>query len=256
MEKNKDIADIEAAENRKRKVKKFLLCYHNFNVKNCKRASAEIRKIAAAVGTPISIAVVPSIGGVPESEAEYFCEQIEQFVKDGYEIILHGARHRADLFVKRNLFGKIALWLSHNGAEFAGLNKKMSQSLLDRSLALWKAHGLGKISGFVPPVWIDNKFLKKQALEVFDNYEDLGFIYKKTRKGFKAFGSPLFTFSAGPKFFLGIHMAIACIAFALPFGIPRLVFHNEDFRTIGEKRILNMVHYAAVMRDNIMYKDL
>ena len=108
MEINKDIADLESAENRKRMAKKFVLCYHNFNVKNCKRASAEIRKIAAAAGSPITIAVVPSIGGVPESEVEYFCEQIEQFIKDGYEIILHGARHRADLFVPgsvRWLFG-------------------------------------------------------------------------------------------------------------------------------------------------------
>ncbi len=256
MEINKDIADLESAENRKRKAKKFLLCYHNFNVKNCKRASVEIRKIAEAVGSPISIAVVPSIGGVPESEAEFFCEQIELFIKDGYEIVLHGARHRADLFVKRSWFGKVALWLSHNGAEFAGLNKRFSKALLDRGIALWNAHGLGKASGFVPPVWVDNKYLRAQVLEQFDNYEDMICIYKKKGKGIKTIGSPLFTFSVVPKLLLGSYMAIACLAFWSPFGTPRLVFHNEDFRNLGEKRVLSMVRYAAVMRENIMYKDL
>ncbi len=256
MEINKDIADLESAENRRRKAKKFLLCYHNFNVKNCKRASVEIRKIAEAVGSPISIAVVPSIGGVPESEAEFFRDQIEQFIKDGYEVILHGARHRADLFVNRSFFGRVALWLSRNGAEFAGLNKKISQSLLERGIALWNAHGLGKASGFVPPVWIDNKYLRHQALEHFDNYEDMTFIYKKKSNGVKVIGSPLFTFSVVPKILLGTYMAIACIVFWLPFGTPRLVFHSEDFRILGGKRVLSMARYAAVMRDNIMYKDL
>lgn len=256
MEINKDIADLELAENRKRMAKKFVLCYHNFNVKNCKRASTEIRKIAAAVGSPITIAVVPSIGGVPESEAEYFCEQIEQFIQDGYEIVLHGARHRADLFVKRSFFGKVALWLSHNGAEFAGLSKRFSQALLDRGMALWNAHGLGKASGFVPPVWIDNKYLRAQALKHFDNYEDMICIYKKKGENVKTFGSPLITFSALPKFLLGPYMAIACFIFWAPAGTPRLVFHSEDFRNLGEKRVLSMVRYAAVMRENVKYKDL
>ena len=67
MEINKDIADIRAAEAILHKKKKYLLCYHNFNVKNCKKSAEEIRKIATAAGSPISIAVVPSIGGVPES---------------------------------------------------------------------------------------------------------------------------------------------------------------------------------------------
>ena len=37
MEINKDIADIRAAEEILHKKKKYLLCYHNFNVKNCKK---------------------------------------------------------------------------------------------------------------------------------------------------------------------------------------------------------------------------
>ena len=179
MESNKDIVDIRAAEAILHKKKKYLLCYHNFNVKNCKKSAEEIRKIAAAAGSPISIAVVPSIGGVPESEADDFREEIGKFVQEGYEILLHGVRHNADLFIKRNPIGKLALAISHNGAEFAGLNKKVSQMLLNRSIALWKAHGFGRPSGFIAPVWLDNKHLKKQVLEEFNFYEDLFYIYRK-----------------------------------------------------------------------------
>lgn len=253
MEINKDIADLEAAEVRKSKRKKFLLCYHNFNVKNCTKSAAEVRKIAAAAGSPISVAVVPSIGAVPESEAELFREEIGKLMDEGYEILLHGARHRADLFVKRGPIGKLALSLSHNGAEFCGLSKKLSQSLMNRAVALWEAHGYGKPDGFVPPVWFGNPFLKDQALERFDNYENLCHVYKKDGR---KIASQILSFSILPKFLLGLSLLLACISMALPFGTPRLVLHTEDFKTIGEKRVASLVRLAVTLREKIQYKDL
>ena len=172
MEQNKDILDIQAAEANQHKKKKFILCYHSFSATNFKRARTQIRKLADAAGAPISIAVVPSIGAVPESEADEFREELEKFVQEGYEIMLHGARHRADLFIKRSLQGKFALWISNNEAEFAGLNERLTQTLLKRSLALWNAHGTEKPSGFIPPIWFGNKYLKNLALDIFDYYED------------------------------------------------------------------------------------
>lgn len=256
MEINKDIADLQAAEARMHKEKKYILCYHNFTVKNCKKAVGEIRKIAEAAGSPISIAVVPSVGGVPESEIEYFRDELEKFVNDGYEILLHGARHCADLFIHRNIIGKVALWFSNNGAEFAGLNERFSQALLNRSLALWKANGIGQTTGFIPPVWFANKHLQKQALEKFDHYEDLCHVYKKTDISFSATPSRVLTFSVIPRFLLGFAQSYACLTMLLPGGIPRLVIHNSDFQTIGEKRLLNMVRYASSLREKIMYRDL
>lgn len=256
MEINKDIADIEAAEAMQQKKKKFILCYHNFNAKNSKKAALQIRKLADAAGSPISIAVVPSIGGVPESEAEEFQNVIQQFVDDGYEIMLHGARHRADLAISRSIVGKFALWISSNEAEFAGLNEKFTIALLKRSLALWKANGSGSPSGFVPPIWFGNKFLKEHALEIFDYYEDLHYIYKRTETGAKRIRSKALSFSIVPNMLLGLSQTNACLQMLLPSGVHRLVFHEKDFHTIGEKRILNMVRYASTMREKVMYKDL
>ena len=256
MEHNKDIADIQAAEASSQKKKKFILCYHSFSVLNYKRASVQIRRIAEAAGAPISIAVSPSFGAAPESGAEQFREELEKFVQDGYEIMLHGARHRADLSLKRSLFGKIALWISNNEAEFAGINERFTQALLKRSLALWKAHGTGKPSGFIPPIWFGNKHLKKQALEIFDYYEDYHGIYHKVDGKIKKTNSGTHSFSIIPTALLGIAQTYACLRMLLPGGVHRLVFHDKDFRTIGEKRILNMVRYTSTMREKIMYRDL
>jgi len=256
MEQNKDIADIQAAEATFQKKKKFILCYHSFSVNNFKKASVQIRKIAEAAGSPISIAVIPAFGAAPESEAEQFREELENFVKEGYEIMLHGARHRADLSINRTISGKIALLVSNNEAEFAGLDERFTQALLKRSLALWKAHGTGKPSGFIPPIWFGNKFLKEQALEIFDYYEDFHGIYHKVDGKITKTRSSTLSFSIVPSPFIGLTQTYACLKMLLPGGVHRLVFHDKDFRTIGEKRILNMVRYTSTLREKIMYKDL
>ena len=256
MEQNKDIADIQAAEATFQKKKKFILCYHSFSVNNFKKASVQIRKLAEAAGSPISIAVIPAFGAAPESEAEQFREELEKFVKEGYEIMLHGARHRADLSLKRSISGKFALLISNNEAEFAGIDERFTQALLKRSLALWKAHGTGKPSGFIPPIWFGNKYLKEQALSIFDYYEDFHGIYQKVKGNIKKTRSSTLSFSILPTPLLGIAQTYACLKMLLPGGVHRLVFHDKDFRTIGEKRILNMVRYITSMREKIMYKDL
>ena len=256
MEQNKDIADIQAAEATFQKKKKFILCYHSFSVNNFKKASVQIRKLAEAAGSPISIAVIPAFGAAPESEAEQFREELDKFVKEGYEIMLHGARHRADLSLNRSIAGKLALLVSNNEAEFAGIDERFTQALLKRSLALWKAHGNGKPSGFIPPVWFGNKYLKEQALEIFDYYEDFHGIYQKVKGNIKKTNSATLSFSILPTPILGIAQTYACLRMLLPGGVHRLVFHDKDFRTIGEKRILNMVRYISTMREKIMYKDL
>ena len=256
MERNKDIADIQAAEATYQKKKKYILCYHSFSVNNFKKASVQIRKLAEAAGAPISIAVIPAFGAAPESEAEQFREELEKFVKEGYEIMLHGARHRADLSLKRSIAGKLALLVSNNEAEFAGIDERFTQALLKRSLALWKAHGTGKPSGFIPPIWFGNKYLKEQALSIFDYYEDFHGIYQKVKGNIKKTHSSTLSFSILPTLLLGIAQTYACLKMLLPGGVHRLVFHDKDFRTIGEKRILNMVRYASSKREQIMYKDL
>ena len=72
----------------------------------------------------------------------------------------------------------------------------------------------------------------------------------------KKYKSGTFSFSVYPVALLGILQTYACLKMLLPGGAHRLVFHEKDFRTIGEKRILNMVRYISTMREKIMYRDL
>ena len=276
MELNKDIADISAAEAESYKGKRFILCYHDYNIKNFESALVQIEKITKVVGSPISIAVVPSIGAVPEEERERFCESIEKLKASGHELLLHGARHAANLSKERSVLGKSALMFSNNVAEFAGLNEEESQALLDRSIALWHALGQEELPiGYVPPAWYDNNYLKDQILAKFKTYEDRTTIYKKRdlivsvhedadestekkaeEKPVEKFLSMGISFAGLPDISLGIAQTSACLTIQAPLGTPRLTIHHVDFTSIGEKRILNLVRYALSKREKIFYRDL
>ena len=286
MELNKDIADISAAEAENFKGKRFILCYHDYNIKNFESALVQIDKITKVVGSPISIAVVPAIGAAPEEERERFCESIEELKSEGHELLLHGARHAANLSKERSVFGKSALMFSNNVAEFAGLNEEESQALLDRSIALWHALGQEELPiGYVPPAWYDNNYLKDQILAKFKTYEDRTTIYKKSdlivsvnddeevetnaepvaenekepsgqednTEKFLSFG---ISFAGLPDISLGVAQTSACLTIQAPIGTPRLTIHHVDFTSIGETRVMNLIRYALSKREKIFYRDL
>jgi hypothetical protein len=286
MELNKDIADISAAEAENFKGKRFILCYHDYNIKNFESALVQIDKITKVVGSPISIAVVPAIGAAPEEERERFCESIEKLKSEGHELLLHGARHAANLSIERSVFGKSALMFSNNVAEFAGLNEEESQALLDRSIALWHALGQEELPiGYVPPAWYDNNYLKDQILAKFKTYEDRTTIYKKSdlivsvnddeevetnaepvaenekepsgkednTEKFLSFG---ISFAGLPDISLGVAQTSACLTIQAPIGTPRLTIHHVDFTSIGETRVMNLIRYALSKREKIFYRDL
>ena len=286
MELNKDIADISAAEAENFKGKRFILCYHDYNIKNFESALVQIDKITKVAGSPISIAVVPAIGAAPEEERERFCESIEKLKSEGHELLLHGARHAANLSKERSVFGKSALMFSNNVAEFAGLNEEESQALLDRSIALWHALGQEELPiGYVPPAWYDNNYLKDQILAKFKTYEDRTTIYKKSdlivsvnddeevetnaepvaenekepsskednTEKFLSFG---ISFAGLPDISLGVAQTSACLTIQAPIGTPRLTIHHVDFTSIGETRVMNLIRYALSKRKKIFYRDL
>lgn len=286
MELNKDIADISAAEAENFKGKRFILCYHDYNIKNFESALVQIDKITKVAGSPISIAVVPAIGAAPEEERERFCKSIEKLKSEGHELLLHGARHAANLSKERSVFGKSALMFSNNVAEFAGLNEEESQALLDRSIALWHALGQEELPiGYVPPAWYDNNYLKDQILAKFKTYEDRTTIYKKSdlivsvnddeevetnaepvaenekepsgkednTEKFLSFG---ISFAGLPDISLGVAQTSACLTIQAPIGTPRLTIHHVDFTSIGETRVMNLIRYALSKREKIFYRDL
>ena len=114
MELNKDIADISAAEAENFKGKRFILCYHDYNIKNFESALVQIDKITKVVGSPISIAVVPAIGAAPEEERERFCESIEKVSR--YFIITFQSKHFFSPTIKSNY--SFFIFLKHKTFRF------------------------------------------------------------------------------------------------------------------------------------------
>ncbi len=235
--------------------RKFILCYHDFSVKNFRRASEHVRLLSDAVGGPIAVAVIPSMEDVAETEVHAFKEELERLIASGHELLLHGSKHLAAQPFPRSLLGRMALFLTNNEAEFAGLDAWDSFVLLEQAMERWNALSLLALSVFVPPAWYGNPFLKKQVLEKFAFYDGRFSVTGKSRNDGKTF-SPAVSFAGLPKCSLPLVMLIAETVLLLPFENLRLVFHPVDFENIGKERIISLVKKFASCRNKILYRNL
>ncbi len=235
--------------------RKFILCYHDFSVRNFRRASKQIRLLSDTVCGPIAIAVIPSTEGVAESDVRAFKDELNRLTVAGHELLLHGSKHLASQPFPRSVFGKAALFLTNNEAEFAGLDVLDSSALLEQAMERWNALSLPSISGFVPPAWYGNPFLKKQVLEKFEFYDGRFAVAGKSRNGKRTF-SPAVSFAGLPGWSLPLVTLSAKIILHMPLGVLRLVFHPVDFESLGEEKILSLVKEFIVCRKKILYRNL
>lgn len=230
----------------------FLLCYHDFSAKNAVFAERQIQKISDAAGCPLSVAVIPQTKGLNSFDVETFRRRVAALENRGHEILLHGTRHLDDGRFHRNLLGKIALKLTANEAEFAGLGKEDSQLLLKESVKLLGTWRRALPRAFVPPAWYGNRFLKKQVLSRFDFYEDRFAVYGRDSWKF----SPALSFAGLSPVALKLSLAFAKTILQTPCGVPRLVFHPVDFEMIGEGKILEIAKWAAARRERKSYAKI
>ncbi len=235
--------------------RKFILCYHDFSVRNFRRASKQILSLSDAVCGPIAIAVIPSTEDAAEADVHAFKEELNRLTIAGYELLLHGSKHLASQPFPRSAFGKAALFLTDNEAEFAGLDEWDSFVLLEQATERWNALSLPPLSGFVPPAWYGNPFLKKQVLEKFAFYDGRFTVAGKSRNCPRNF-SPAISLAGLPRWSLPLVTLLAKIILHMPFGVLRLVFHPVDFETLGEKKILSLVKEFAGCRKKILYRNL
>lgn len=234
--------------------RKFILCYHDFSVRNFRRASEHIRLLSDAADGPIAIAVIPSTEGATEEDIHAFKDELNRLIFAGHELLLHGSKHLASQPFSRSVLGKAALFLTDNEAEFAGLDEWDSFVLLEQATERWNALSLPLLSGFVPPAWYGNPFLKKQVLEKFAFYEGRFAVYKKNGKE-KVF-SPAISFAGLPVRSLSLVELCAKLVLRLPLGVPRLVFHPVDFETLGKERISSLAREFSWCRKKILYREL
>ncbi|MCL2206881.1 MAG: DUF2334 domain-containing protein [Fibromonadales bacterium] len=200
--------------------------FHDVNVRNFLQIAAELRNFGGEIKW--NLMVIPFFGELEGEALELFSKQLLEWKKEGHSLYLHGYRHKADLSLKRSLFGRLALRLTNSEAEFAGLSRGDAETLLKEALHAWQKLNAGPVKGFVAPAWYGSSSLFSLCKELdFENYSSRFVIWSKS--GGSRFSIP-FSTAGLPKFAITfvnicekIYLKIYSVFSFLP--VPRVVKH-------------------------------
>ena len=216
--------------------RKFLLCFHDFSVWNFRKVLPYLRDLRALAGAPFCILVIPDTEGASEEAVEAFRKALVELRNEGFELALHGYKHKAEFSQGRSYRGLVGMSLTGGEAEFAGLCEYESSRLLQCGLRAWNdlfsadgstsAVAHARPAAFVPPTWYSNRFLPGQVRASKMLYEDRFSL--TTAKGFR-YASPVASFAGLPACLEKISVAFGSLIMNLPVGIPRLAIHPVDF---------------------------
>lgn len=207
--------------------RKFLLCFHDFSVWNYQKVVPVLEDIRALLGCPFNVLVIPDTEKATATDIEGFRNVLGWLKAEGFELALHGYKHRAEFSQGRSYMGLIAMNLTRGEAEFAGLSEYESNRLLQSGLSSWNDCGLeAPPVAFVPPTWYSNAFLPRQVRAVGMLYEDRFSLV--TAKG-ERYASPVASFAGIPDFLLKPAFKFGELILKVPVGLPRIALHPVDF---------------------------
>lgn len=231
---------------------KFLLCFHDFGIENAKITFPIIKRIKEHTGFSFPVLVIPDISKGNSEQISEFSNMLKELSNEKFELLIHGFSHKSNNLFKRNWQGKIANALANHEAEFAGLSKEDSSSLLHQSINSWNHLNLSSPTGFVAPTWHGNKFLKKHVLNHGLIFEERFFIH--SLKGKKIF-SPVASFAGIPSSFVPMVFAFGKLSLCLKNSIPRIALHPVDFPK-WEQKIFTLIDEFLKKREPVFYKNL
>ena len=243
--------------------RKFLLCFHDFSVWNYQKMAPILENLKDLVGAPFNILVIPDTEKAPSDMIDGFREVLRQLKEEGFELALHGFKHKAEFSQGRSYMGLVSMNLTHGEAEFAGLSEFESTRLLHAGLNAWQKlfeipgqarNDAGvKPAAFIPPTWYSNKFLPSQVHAEKMLYEDR---YTLISAQGKRYNSPVASFAGIPKFLLKPAFKFGEIILKIPVGLPRIALHPVDFPQ-REKDIHNLIRTALCNgRKPVLYSNL
>lgn len=208
--------------------RRFLLCFHDFSVWNYQTLMPLLGSLKELAGRPFSVLVIPCTEGASDEAVAGFRAALAQLASDGFELALHGFKHKAEFSQGRSYMGLVGMNVTGGEAEFAGLSEYESSRLLQDGLAAWRCL-MGEDSlpvAFVPPTWYSNKYLPSQVHALKMLYEDR--VSLTTVKGHR-YTSPVASFAGIPRVAEKAALAFGKTILNLPMGLPRLALHPVDF---------------------------
>jgi peptidoglycan/xylan/chitin deacetylase (PgdA/CDA1 family) len=235
---------------------KFLLCFHDFSVWNYQKVSPVLEELRDLAGRPFNVLVIPDTEKASTEAIEGFRAALLKLKAEGFELALHGYKHKAEFSQGRNYAGLIAMNLTHGEAEFAGLSEYESDRLLQAGLTAWcglfTEHAENPVA-FIPPTWYSNNFLNRQVRKKGMLFEDRFSIV--TVAG-KRFASPVTSFAGIPGFLVKPAFKFGEFILKIPVGLPRIALHPVDFPTRVEE-VRNIIRTALSNgRKLVRYSDL
>ena len=239
---------------------KFLLCFHDFSVWNYRKVTPILENLKDLVGAPFSVLVIPDTEKASPEEIQGFRDTLARLKAEGFELALHGYKHRAEFSQGRSYMGLIGMNLTHGEAEFAGLSEYESSRLLQAGIDAWNQLFLDSTEekrsypvAFVPPTWYSNAYLPSQVHAAKMLYEDRWSL--TTVKG-RRYLSPVASFAGIPKTFEKLAFAWGRMIFKMPIGVPRLAIHPSDFPRM-EAKLHDLIREGlGAHRKLALYKDL
>ena len=110
--------------------KKFLLCFHDLNVWNFRTVLPVLGSLKDLCGRAFNVLVIPCTDGADADSVKEFREVLAQLKAEGFELALHGYKHRAEFSQGRSYMGLVGMNLTGGEAEFAELSEFESNRLL------------------------------------------------------------------------------------------------------------------------------
>lgn len=239
--------------------RKFLLCFHDFSVWNYRTVLPVLDSLKDLCGRGFSVLVIPSTEGADEESVAGFRDALARLKSDGFELALHGYKHKAEFSQGRSYMGLFGMNVTHGEAEFAGLSEYESSRLLQAGVKAWEAlfaegdnAGI-KPAAFVPPTWYSNKYLPMQVRGMKMLYEDR---FSLTTARGRRFASPVASFAGIPECLVKPAFKFGELILKIPAGIPRIALHPVDFPERADK-VRDLVRIALNNRRKLThYADL
>lgn len=233
--------------------KKFLLCFHDFSVWNFQASMSILEDMKDFVGAPFSVLVIPDTEKASDEQIKGFKDALAKLQEEGFELALHGYKHKAEFSQGRSYIGLAAMTITNREAEFAGLSEFESTRLLHLGLDAWHSLFENKPAAFVPPTWWSNQYLHLQVRGEGMLYEDR---FSLTNKNGKRYASPVASFAGIPDFAVNPMFNIGELVMKIPAGIPRIAIHPVDFPRF-RPRIRHLIRAAlSCGRELTYYSEL